>query len=225
MPFQKSALVLALAAAVASSPASALELTPANFDAETSGKSVFLKFFAPWCGHCKKLKPDWDKLMGEFSSSSTQLVADVDCTAEGKPLCDEHGVQGFPTLKYGDPSDLQDYQGGRSYDDLKNFVDENLKPMCSVKNIDLCDADKKALIESYLAMSAEELEKLAAEGEKKIVDAEEYFKAEVSKLQETYQKLSGDKDKAVADVKASGLGLVKSVLKGKKDGDAKKDEL
>ena len=56
------------------------------------------------------MKPDWDKLMEEFADSATQLVADVDCTAEGKPLCDAHGVKGFPTIKWGDPSDLQDYQ-------------------------------------------------------------------------------------------------------------------
>jgi hypothetical protein len=79
------------------------------------------------CGHCKKLKPDWDKLIEDFASSSTQLVADVDCTADGKALCDANGVKGYPTLKWGDPSDLQDYQGGRSYDDLKKFADENLK--------------------------------------------------------------------------------------------------
>lgn len=65
--------------------------------------------------------------MAEFEGSATQLVADVDCTAEGEPLCEENGVQGFPTLKWGDPSDLQDYQGGRSFEDLKKFATENLK--------------------------------------------------------------------------------------------------
>ena len=70
--------------------------------------------FAPWCGHCKKMKPDWDKLMEEFKDSETQLIADADCTADGKPICDANGVKGFPTLKYGDPNDLQDYQGARS---------------------------------------------------------------------------------------------------------------
>jgi hypothetical protein len=55
------------------------------------------------------------------------MVADVDCTAEGEPLCQEFGIQGFPTLKWGDPSDLQDYNGGRSYEDLKQFADMNLK--------------------------------------------------------------------------------------------------
>mmetsp|Transcript_3964 Transcript_3964/g.7579 ORF Transcript_3964/g.7579 Transcript_3964/m.7579 type:complete len:218 (+) Transcript_3964:106-759(+) len=217
MMMKKCALLLALSAS-----ASAIELSPDNWEAETSGKSVFLKFFAPWCGHCKKLKPDWDKLMDEFAGSATQLVADVDCTAGGKPLCDENGVKGYPTLKWGDPSDLQDYQGGRSLDDLKKFATENLKPLCSVKNIDLCDADKKAEIEKYQAMDSAALEAAVAAEEKKLEAAEALFKAEVQKLQDTYTKLSEDKDKTIADVKASGLGLMKSVLKSASAGN---DEL
>ena len=91
----KSSLIV-LSAAIASSQA--IELTPANWDTETAGKTVFVKFFAPWCGHCKSMKPDWDKLMEEFNSSDNQLIADVDCTGDGQPLCE--GVQGFPTLKW-----------------------------------------------------------------------------------------------------------------------------
>jgi len=56
------------------------------------------------------LKPDWDKLIADFEGSATQLVADVDCTAGGKDLCDQNGVRGYPTLKWGSPDDLQDYQ-------------------------------------------------------------------------------------------------------------------
>lgn len=41
-------------------------------------------------GHCKKLKPDWDKLMDEFNGSPGSLVADVDCTTEGQSLCEKH---------------------------------------------------------------------------------------------------------------------------------------
>jgi len=219
MMFNKIAFLLALGA----SSASALELSPDNFEAQTAGKSVFLKFFAPWCGHCKKLKPDWDKLMDEFGSSSTQLVADVDCTAEGKPLCDENGVKGYPTLKWGDPSDLQDYQGGRTFDDLKKFVEENLKPLCSVKNMDLCDGEKKSQIEKYLGMAKEDLEAAVAYEEKKIADAEETFKTEVAALQERYSKLSEEKEATAAAVKNAGLGLMKSVLKHNPD--EAKDEL
>jgi protein disulfide-isomerase-like protein len=203
--------------------ASAIELTPDNYEAETDGKTVFIKFFAPWCGHCKKMKPDWDKLMGEFEGSATQLIADVDCTADGKSLCDANGVKGFPTLKWGDPTDLQDYQGGRDFDSLKEFATNNLKPVCSVKNIDLCDDDKKAEIKKFQDMSADDLKAAIAAEEKKLEDAESNFKAEVQKLQDTYTKLMADKEKTISDVKAGGLGLMKSVAAAA--GKDAKDEL
>ena len=41
------------------------------------------------------MKPDWDKLVKEFDDHATTLVADVDCTAGGKPLCDKVGVRGY----------------------------------------------------------------------------------------------------------------------------------
>merc|ERR1712087_731934 len=136
---------------------------------------------------------------------------DVDCTAEGKPLCDANGVRGFPTIKHGDPNDLQDYSGGREYDDLKKFADK-LKPLCSPNNIDLCDADQKEQIEKYQGMGADALKALIADGEKSIEDAEKNFKDEVSKLQSKYESLMQEKDDAIAAVKASGMGIAKSVL-------------
>mmetsp|Transcript_45652 Transcript_45652/g.90502 ORF Transcript_45652/g.90502 Transcript_45652/m.90502 type:complete len:134 (-) Transcript_45652:25-426(-) len=97
--------------------------------------------------------------MDDFADSPTSLVADVDCTTEGKELCEKHGVRGYPTIKYGDPGDLQDYNGGRSYDDLKKFAEENLGPSCGPgEHIGLCDADTKAKIETYLPMSTGKLE-------------------------------------------------------------------
>ena len=161
------------------------------------------------------MKPDWDKLMDAFADSKTALVGDVDCTADGKPLCDANGVRGYPTIKYGDPSALEDYKGGRSYDDLKKFADENLKPMCSPANIDLCDADKKAEIEKFQAMSDADLEAAIAEKVKLIDDAEEAFKTGVNGLQDQYQKLMTTKDETIESVKNSGLGLMKAVKASK----------
>lgn len=157
------------------------------------------------------MKPDWDKLIDDFSGSETQLVADVDCTEAGKELCEANGVQGYPTIKYGDPSDLQDYQGGRDYDSLKAFADENLKPMCGPAHIDLCEDDKKAEIEGFLAMPVEDLEAKIKEKEDIVAEAEAHLKDELVKLQEQYQKLSADKEKVVEEIKAGGLGLMKSV--------------
>jgi len=199
----------------------ALDLSPDNWDEKVAGKTVFLKFFAPWCGHCKKLKPDWDKLMDAYADSKTALIADVDCTTEGKALCDANGVQGYPTLKWGDPTALEDYKGARDYDSLKKFADENLKPMCSPANIDLCDAEKKAEIEKFQAMSASDLDAAIAQKEKLMEDADEAFKTGVSELQEKYQKLMTAKEETLDEIKNSGLGLMKAVKasKGKKGTD------
>merc|ERR1711920_402871 len=104
------------------------------------------------------MKPAWDKLIKEYADSPTALVADVDCTAAGKDLCETHGVQGFPTIKYGDPADLQDYNGGRDFDSLKKFAEENLGPQCGPTNLDLCDEKKRKKIEGFMAMSLERVE-------------------------------------------------------------------
>merc|ERR1712165_341735 len=205
-----SATILALAAATAS--AAVPSLTPDNYDAMTDGKTVFIKFFAPWCGHCKKMAPDWEKLAGEWEGNDIGLVAEVDCTADGKPLCDANGVKGFPTLKYGDPTALDDYQGGRTFSDLSSFATENLKPICSPSKLELCDDEKKAEIEKLMAMGEDDINASITKEEKKLEDAEEEFKNEVQKLQEKYQSLMEEKDAKAAAVKAAGLGLMKSVL-------------
>lgn len=83
--------------------------------------------------------------------------------------------------------------------------------MCSPKNIDLCDDDKKKEIKKFQDMSADDLDKLIAEEEKKLEEAEEEFKAEVQKLQDKYSELSTEKDAKIEAVKAAGLGLMKSV--------------
>jgi len=171
------------------------------------------------------MKPAWDKLMKDFKDSATALVADVDCTAAGKPLCDANGVQGFPTIKYGDPNALEKYEGGRDYDALKKFADENLKPLCSPTNMDLCDDDAKAELQALLDMDLEALETAITEGEQKIEDAESTFKTELQKLQDQYQALMTTKDETIAEVKASGLGQMKSVLAYLKSQDGEKDEL
>merc|ERR1712216_1025470 len=200
--------------------ASAIELTPDNFDSATAGKSAFIKFLAPWGGHCKSMKPAWDQLMEKFKDSKTALVADVDCTVH-QDLCGKHGVQGYPTIKNGDPNNLEDYQGGREFVDLLKFAKENLGPSCGPANLDLCDADQKAKITEAQALSEADLDAKITAEEKKIEQAEETFKSEVEKLQATYEKLSKEKDDTIASVKKSGLGMLKSVRANKKSGDKK----
>jgi len=163
--------------------------------------------------------------MGEFADSNSALVGDVDCTAEGKPICDANGVQGFPTIKYGDPNALEKYEGGRDYDALKKFAEENLKPLCSPSNMDLCEEDEKVELNKLMEMDMADLEAAVKDGEEKISNAEKNFKTELQELQDSYQKLMKDKDDTIASVKSSGLGQMKSVLAHRKNSGDDKDEL
>jgi DNA repair exonuclease SbcCD ATPase subunit len=156
------------------------------------------------------MKPDWDKLIKAFKDSDTTLVADVDCTAAGKPLCDQAGVRGYPTIKHGDVNNLEDYKGGRDFASLEKFA-KGLKPVCSPAKMDLCEPEMKAKILELQKLSADDLDKQIKEKEAEIEKAEKFFTDEVDKLQKTYQKLQEDKESTVTAVKDSGLGLMKSV--------------
>merc|ERR1712113_1184415 len=148
--------------------------------------------------------------MGAFKDSASVLVADVDCTAAGKELCNEVGVRGYPTIKHGDPNDLQDYKGGRDFASLQKFA-QSLGPSCGPGNLDLCDDAKKTEIAKLQAMPAADREALIKEKEDAMTKLEADFKAFVEGLQKQYQEESTKKDKAVEEVKSSGLGLLKSV--------------
>merc|ERR1712061_253639 len=151
-----------------------------------------------------------DKLTAEYKDHASVVIADVDCTAGGKSLCDSVGVRGYPTIKYGDPDDLQDYKGGRSFADLKKHA-ESLGPSCGPANLDLCDAEKKKQIEELSKLSGDEREKMIKESEAAMEKAEADFKTFVEGLLKQYQEESDKKDKAVEAIKAGGLGLLKSV--------------
>jgi hypothetical protein len=156
------------------------------------------------------MKPDWDKLATEFDEHATTLIGDVDCTADGKPLCDKVGVRGYPTIKHGDVNNLEDYKGGRDLAALQKFA-KGLKPVCSPAKLDLCDDETKAKITELQAMSAADLDKAIKEKEDESAAAEKKFTDEVDKLQKKYQELQEEKEATLQAVKDSGLGLMKSV--------------
>jgi protein disulfide-isomerase A6 len=136
---------------------SAVHLTTENFAEVTSGKNHFIKFYAPWCGHCKRLAPDWEKLTQEFDGQSGLVIGEVDCT-ENQEICSEHGVSGYPTLKYwNDDSDGERYNGERSFDALKTFVEESLASPCSVTDPSSCNEKERKYITKFQAKSSEDV--------------------------------------------------------------------
>tara|TARA_B110001450_G_scaffold243091_2_gene254062 strand:- start:4376 stop:5023 length:648 start_codon:yes stop_codon:yes gene_type:complete len=199
-----------------------IDLTPDTWDVETAGKTVFVKFFAPWCGHCKAMKPAWDTLMSEYEDSSSVLIADVDCIGSGKALCDKVGVKGFPTVKFGDPSNLEDYKGGRDADSLKKFASE-LKPSCNADTLDNCSDEQKSVIETLKSQTVEDLKATVTEEADERKAAETLFETTVKKLQADYQGFVSQKETSLQEIKDKyNIGLVNSVLNAK---NSNKDEL
>ncbi|KAF3040130.1 hypothetical protein E8E12_008465 [Didymella heteroderae] len=109
-----------------------------------SNYTSIVEFYAPWCGHCKNLKPAYEK--AAQSLAGIAKVAAVNCDEEmNKPFCGQMGVQGFPTLKIvrpgkkpGKPT-VEDYQGPRSAKGIVDAVKDkvpNIVKRVTDKNLD-----------------------------------------------------------------------------------------
>jgi len=163
--------------------------------------------------------------MDEFKDSKTALVADVDCTADGKSLCEKHSISGYPTIKWGEPSDLKDYDGGRDLNALKKFAEENLGPTCGPNSLDLCDEEGKKMIAKFQKMDQDELELKIEETDAKMKKIEDEAQKKVDKLQAKIRDLNNDiekankkkDDKMAAESKKLGVKFMKAVAAANKN--------
>jgi len=162
------------------------------------------------------MKPDWDKLMTEYKNHANIVIADVDCTASGKGLCEEIGVRGYPSIKFGDPNNLEDYKGGRDLTAMQSFAKESLGPTCSPSNLDLCDDDNKKQINKFMAMSASDLDAAIQGKDDEMKAAEKELEDLLKSLQAQYEGATKNKDSKKTEIKESGMGLMKSVLAHRK---------
>ena len=106
--------------------AEVIQLTGENFDQHPL---KFVKFFAPWCGHCKALAPDWVTL----SESDIKIaITEIDCDAH-KDVCGKHSVSGFPTLKLFNGETVYDYDGPRQIDAMRTWAEAMLLPALTYK--------------------------------------------------------------------------------------------
>jgi len=165
------------------------------------------------------MKPDYDKLMAEYKDSKTVVVADVDCTVH-QSLCSEHGVRGYPTIKYYQGGEPEDYKGGRSYKDIKKFIDDNLmEPACDSNNKDSCSADQLKLLAEAEALSPADRKAKIDSIKADIKATEKKHEDLLESLQKQYKESQESTEKKVADLKKS-MKWLKAVKEAEK-----KDEL
>jgi protein disulfide isomerase family A protein 3 len=88
-----------------------------------------VEFFAPWCGHCKRLAPEYERAATALRSNDPPVaLVKVDCTAETK-TCGKYGVNGYPTLKIFKNGEVaSDYNGPREADGIVKYMRSKAGP-------------------------------------------------------------------------------------------------
>lgn len=108
-----------------SANAEVIQLTDLNFEHDTqaaSGSTTgdwFVKFYAPWCGHCQRLAPDWEVLAENLQGKVN--VAEVDCT-ENQLTCNRFEIAGYPTLLLFHDGKYYKHSGPRTVEELTTFA-------------------------------------------------------------------------------------------------------
>ncbi|KAH8827187.1 thioredoxin-like protein [Flagelloscypha sp. PMI_526] len=95
---------------------------------EDAGGQAFVKFYAPWCGHCKKMAGAWKGMAARMQGKL--LVAEVDCEAN-KSFCTSQNVQGFPTLAMYSGGSKNEYSGSRKLEGLTDYAEKAVLPAIS----------------------------------------------------------------------------------------------
>eukprot|EP00931_Biecheleriopsis_adriatica_P036824 TRINITY_DN21169_c0_g1_i1.p1 TRINITY_DN21169_c0_g1~~TRINITY_DN21169_c0_g1_i1.p1 ORF type:complete len:223 (-),score=57.08 TRINITY_DN21169_c0_g1_i1:76-744(-) len=131
-------LLASLAGSVTAEKDNIVKLTKFNFDDNVKRGSWFVKFYAPWCTHCQRLAPIWEKLADQAVAKEWPVkIADVDCTVS-KSICEKANVKAFPTLaliadgvlkgKYNGDASVQSFQDWLS---SQNVMQEGSSPAAS----------------------------------------------------------------------------------------------
>ncbi|KAJ9498880.1 protein disulfide-isomerase precursor [Exophiala xenobiotica] len=148
-----AAASLALAG-LASASSNVHDLKKDNFkDFISEHDLVLAEFFAPWCGHCKALAPEYEEAATTLKEKNIALVK-VDCTAEGD-LCKDYGVEGYPTVKvFRGLDNVKPYPGARKAPAIVSYMTKQQLPAVSLLTSDTLEEFKttdKVVVVAYIS--------------------------------------------------------------------------
>jgi thioredoxin domain-containing protein 5 len=111
-------------------------LKPETFQAAIDKGPTFVKFYAPWCGHCKKLAPTWKSFAQDMKGKLA--VAEVNCE-DHKAFCKTQDVEGFPALFWYVDGSKTEYTGGRKLAKIKEFAEKAMTKAYEVIDHDMIE--------------------------------------------------------------------------------------
>ncbi|KAH0595320.1 hypothetical protein MHUMG1_07070 [Metarhizium humberi] len=199
-------LLAAFASLASAEDSDVHQLTEKTFkDFVKANPLVLAEFFAPWCGHCKALAPEYEEAATTLKEKDIKL-AKIDCTEEAE-LCKEHGVEGYPTLKvFRGVDNVAPYNGQRKAAAITSYMVKQSLPAVSLLTKDTLEEFKtadKVVVVAYLAADDKA--------------SNETFTTVAEKLRDNYL-FGGVNDAAVAEaegVKFPSIVLYKSFDEGK----------
>jgi len=211
-----------------------LVLKKSNFDeALKAHPNILVEFYAPWCGHCKALAPEYGKAAGMLKAEGSGIrLGKVDATEETE-LAQEYGVRGYPTIKFfkgGEKEAPKEYSAGRQAEDIVSWLKKRTGPavatLAGVTEAESLIADNEVAVIGFF----KDVESAGAKAYEKAAEATDdipfamtsddavYSKFEVSKdgvvlfkkFDEGRNTFDGEmtKEKLLAFVKANQLPLV-----------------
>ena len=96
----------------------------------------FIKFYAPWCGHCQAMAPNWVQLGKEMKGKLN--IGEVNCDVESR-LCKDAHLRGFPTILFFRGGERVEYDGLRGLGDFVSYANKAIDAGDGVRDIDAAE--------------------------------------------------------------------------------------
>nr|GMC86582.1 probable protein disulfide-isomerase A6 [Ipomoea batatas] len=115
------------------------------------------RILRPWCGHCKKLAPEYEKLAGSFKKAKYVLIGKVDCD-EHKSLCSKYRVSGYPTIHWFPKGSLEQKkknEGARTAEAISEYVNKEAGTNVKIDAVPSSVVVMLAHIYTYSAMASQ----------------------------------------------------------------------